>query len=83
MAPIVSRDEKDKLLDLIRMSCKLAFRLVHPENDTLMRSYDPAHPEAFMPQPGYDVMAARDARGAVTEYLLIARRPEMDGRSIA
>ena len=82
-APIVSRDEKDKLLDLIRMSCKLAFRLVHPENDTLMRSYDPAHPEAFMPPPGYEVMAARDERGAVTEYLLIARRPEMDGRSIA
>ena len=41
-APIVSRDEKDKLLKLIKMSCKLSFRLVHPQSEELLKDYDPA-----------------------------------------
>ncbi len=85
-APITSRDEKDKLLELIRMSCKLAFRMVHPESSRLLAGYDPQHPERFLPPPGYEVLAAPVRSGqeeAGTIYYLVAKLPEMDGRSIS
>ena len=76
-APITSRDEKDKLLSLIAMSCKLNFRLVHPESARLLAGYDPA---AFLPPPGYEVL---EESGRSHARYLVARRPEMTGQSVA
>ena len=80
-APIVSRDEKDKLLKLIKMSCKLSFRLVHPQSEELLKNYDPADSAAFLPPPGYEVLSA--SGGDRGYHYLVAKRPEMDGRSVA
>ena len=80
-APIVSRDEKDKLLKLIRMSCKLSFRLVHPQSEELLKNYDPADSAAFLPPPGYEVLSA--SGGDRGYHYLIAKRTEKDGRSVA
>ena len=51
-APVVAKDEKLKLLELIKMSAKLNFRFVHPENDALVRQYE-ANPKDFRVPRGY------------------------------
>ncbi len=76
-APITSRDEKDKLLSLIAMSCKLDFRLVHPDSARLLAGGDPA---SFRPPPGYEVL---EEGGRSHARYLVARRPEMTGQSVA
>ncbi|MBS1368650.1 MAG: protein translocase subunit SecD [Lentisphaeria bacterium] len=76
-APITSKDEKDKLLSLIRMSCKLNFRLVHPDSARLLADYDPA---TFMAPPGYEVL---EENGRSRTRYLVARRPEMTGQSVS
>ena len=76
-APITSRDEKDKLLSLIAMSCKLDFRLVHPDSARLLAGYDPA---TFRAPPGYEVL---EEGGRSHARYLVARRPEMNGQSVA
>ena len=76
-APITSRDEKDKLLSLIKMSCKLNFRLVHPESARLLANYDPA---TYLPPPGYEVL---EEGGRTRARYLVARRPEMTGQSVS
>ncbi len=76
-APITSKDEKDKLLSLIRMSCKLNFRLVHPDSTRLLANYDPA---TFLAPPGYEVLEENGRDGA---RYLVARRPEMTGQSVS
>ncbi len=78
-APVTSRDEKDKLLELIRMSCKLSFRLVHPQSAGLLAGIDPA---TFRPPAGYELLSAPAAPGGEPVRLLVSKRAEMDGRSI-
>ena len=75
-APLVSRDEKDKLQHLIQMSNKLEFRLVHPESGELLR-------QGIIP-PGYERMreAGKRAGSAAGPEYLVARRPEMTGSGI-
>lgn len=69
-APLVSKDEKDKLLRLVQMSCKLAFRLVHPESDRY----------AGRPAPvGYEWLQESEEMPAI----LVSKRVEMDGKMVA
>ena len=84
-APIVSKDEKDKLQKLIRMSCKLQFRLVHPDNQALQLRAA-ADPAGFVPPAGYDLMreVSRDGKDRTDRnFNLVSRKVEMDGRDIA
>ena len=83
-APVVARDEKLKLMDLIKMSAKLNFRLVHADNASLIQSYlaDPAN---FKVPLGYELMSTSDSRPGrepQMSYYLVARRSEMDGKGV-
>ncbi len=81
-APVVSKDEKEKLRNLIKMSCKLQFRLVHPRSRELLAGYQPGGD--FIPPAGYDIMPENVRQGKETAqlYHLVARRAEMDGSGI-
>ena len=84
-APVVARDEKLKLLDLIKMSAKLNFRLVHPDNASLVQAYlaDPAN---FKTPLGYELMSSsefRPGREPLVTHYFVARRSEMDGKGVS
>ena len=83
-APIVSKDEKVQLLNLIQMSAKLRFRLVHPENDMLVAQYL-ANPQGFQGPIGYELMTQTTFRSGdkpVVNYYFVENRAQMDGKGI-
>ncbi len=84
--PVVTKDEKLKLLNLIKMSAKLRFCLVHETNDELVRQYQ-ANPETFTPPLGYTMMVAtdigKDRKVIKTPYFVNLRNYVMDGKGIA
>ncbi len=83
-APIVSKDEKLKLLNLISMSAKLRFRLVHPENAELVSRYL-ANPSAFQMPVGYELMETAEYRpGQAPEIrrYIVENRWVMDGKGV-
>lgn len=84
-APIVAKDEKLKLLELIKMSAKLRFRLVHENNAVLVREYlaDPAN---FRVPLGYELMSTSEFRPGqepLRSYYFVSRRAEMDGKGVS
>ncbi len=87
-APVVAKDEKLKLLNLIKMSAKLNFRLVHPNNAVLVKEYlalDEAGRKTFRPPTGYELMSTsefRPGKEPLRNYYFVARRPEMDGKGV-
>ncbi len=83
-APVVAKDEKVKLLNLIKMSAKLNFRLVHPENDRLISEYL-ADREHFVVPVGYELMSTSEFRPGqepLVRYFLVNKIPEMTGKGI-
>ena len=79
-APVVARDEKLKLLDLIKMSAKLNFRMVHDNNSALVAEYMRS-PSTFQIPIGYELMTNSD--NPAEPVILVNRRPEMDGKGIS
>ena len=79
-APVVARDEKLKLLDLIKMSAKLNFRMVHDNNAALVAEYHNS-PDTFQVPIGYELMKNSD--NPAESVILVNRRPEMDGKGIS
>lgn len=79
-APVVARDEKLKLLDLIKMSAKLNFRMVHDNNAALVAEYLKS-PATFQVPIGYELMSNSD--NLAEPVILVNRRPEMDGKGIS
>ena len=79
-APVVARDEKLKLLDLIKMSAKLNFRMVHDNNSALVAEYMRS-PSTFQVPIGYELMSNSD--NPAEPVILVNRRPEMDGKGIS
>jgi len=75
-APIVSKDEKDKLQKLISMSNKLEFRLVHPRSSEILAG------NGMIPL-GYErlreVSGKRDSSGSV---YIVEKRPQMTGNAV-
>lgn len=59
---------------------KLEFRLVHPNNEQLMRQI--AAGTAFTP-PGYVILTSIEHRNGQPEKLLVKRRPELTGQDVA
>ncbi len=82
-APIVAKDEKLKLLNLIKMSAKLRFRLVHQDNDRLIAEYV-ANPATFRTPLGYEIMEMSDQVNGkvVSTPVLVSRKVEMEGKDI-
>ncbi len=83
-APVVTKDEKINLLNLVKMSAKLRFRLVHERNDELVAQYL-ADPEHFAAPLGYELMKEtrfREGRAPEETLYFISTRAEMDGRNV-
>ncbi|MBE6380850.1 MAG: protein translocase subunit SecD [Lentisphaerae bacterium] len=75
-APIVSRDEKDKLQKLIQMSSKLEFRLVHENSQRIIDNKE------RIPL-GYEKMQeAGSRRGEETSYYIVQKRSLMNGNAV-
>ncbi len=82
--PIVSKEEKSRLEKLIKMSARLSFCLVHPDNDRLVQEYL-ADPEKFQVPEGYRIMENTETgkQGKVIRRVyLVEREQKMDGRNI-
>lgn len=75
--PGLSDADKESARAQIQKAAYLEFRLVHPRSKELI--------EQGMIEPGYEVMALREKRNGheTVENLLVRRRAEMDGASIA
>ncbi len=75
-APIVSKDEKDKLQKLISMSNKLEFRLVHPRSSEIIAN------NGIVPV-GYErlreVSGRKDNSGNI---YIVEKRPQMTGNAV-
>ncbi|NLK82639.1 MAG: protein translocase subunit SecD [Lentisphaerae bacterium] len=83
--PVVTKEEKLKLLELIKMSAKLRFCLVHEKSDEFIQDYL-ADPSGFISPIGYSIMETTDIqkdKKAVKRYYLVKNSPEMDGKGIA
>ena len=82
--PVVSPDEKLKLLELIKMSAKLRFCLVNPNNAQLVSQYL-ADPKSFTVPSGYRLMKMeefRKGKKARQSWYLIRKRWSMSGKDI-
>lgn len=83
-APVVAKDEKLKLLELIKMSAKLHFRFVHPDNDALAQKYL-EDPKSFRVPSGYELMKTQEFRAGekpLIQYFFVDRHVAMDGKNI-
>ncbi len=84
--PVVTKDEKLKLLELIKMSAKLRFCLVPDNNDELVRQYM-ADPVNFVPPLGYTMMTAvsvdRNQKTEKEYVFLNLKNAVMDGKGVA
>ena len=82
--PVVSKDEKVKLLNLIKMSAKLRFCLVHENNNALVAKYL-ADPKSFAVPSGYKLMKMEEFRKgqkAKVSWYLIKKRWSMSGKNV-
>lgn len=83
--PVVSKDEKVKLLELIKMSAKLRFCLVHEDNIKLVNQYL-TDPKSFTVPHGYKLMKTQEFRKgkkAKVNWYLIKKRWSMSGKNVS
>ena len=83
-APITSKDEKSQLKDLLSMSAKLHFRLVHENNAALVEQML-RNPAGFTAPIGYELMTIeefRKGKAANVQRYFVKKRWEMDGKGI-
>lgn len=83
-APIVAKDEKVKLLNLISMSAKLRFRLVHPENAALVNAYL-ENPDGFTAPIGYELLSTTEFRPGqkpLVQHYFVKYDWVMDGKGV-
>ena len=84
-APVVAKDEKLKLLNLIKMSARLNFRLVHENNAELVKQYL-ADKTNFVVPVGYELLTTSEFRPGQepkVEYYFVNKIPEMTGKGIS
>jgi SecD/SecF fusion protein len=82
--PTVSKEEKLKLLNLIKMSASLHFRLVHKDNEELISQYL-ANPEKFKVPSEYELMSTAEiaeGKKPVKKFYVVKIRAEMTGKGI-
>ena len=78
--PGLSTTQIETARQQLQRVAKLEFRLVHPNNDQLVRQIESG--AAFTP-PGYVLLPYVDNRLAKPEKLLVKRRPELTGQDVA
>ena len=84
-APVVAKDEKVKLMNLIKMSAKLNFRMVHPDNQKLVAGITARNEKDFTPPFGYELMKTSEFRAGkapLVNYFVVEKRPALTGRDI-
>ncbi|MBO4304342.1 MAG: protein translocase subunit SecD, partial [Lentisphaeria bacterium] len=81
--PLATKEEKVVIENLIKLSAKLQFRLVHPESERELQGYY-ANPRTYTPPEGYEVLKAQEVRDGkmVEEVYLVEREAQMDGKEI-
>lgn len=81
--PIVTREEKSVIEKLIKMSAKLQFKLVHPNNHEEAAKYM-ADPKGYQPPEGYEVKVSSETRNGKASRMvyIVERAPQMDGKDI-
>jgi SecD/SecF fusion protein len=82
--PIVSKDERVKLGNLIKRAAKLKFCLVSKKNNELVEKYR-ADPENFRAPVGFKKMEATETgkgKKSVKRIYFVRRRPEMTGKNV-
>jgi len=83
-APITSKDEKSQLKDLLSMSAKLHFRLVH-ENSAALVDQMLRNPAGFTAPIGYELMTIEEfqrGKQVRVQRYFVKKRWEMDGKGI-
>jgi SecD/SecF fusion protein len=78
--PGLSTTQIETARQQLQRVAKLEFRLVHPNNDQLVRQIESG--ASFTP-PGYVLLPNVDNRLAKPEKLLVKRRPELTGQDVA
>jgi len=81
--PIVTREEKSVIEKLIKMSAKLQFKLVHPNNHEESAKYL-ADPKGYQPPEGYEVKVSSETRNGKSSRMvyIVERAAQMDGKEI-
>lgn len=81
--PIVTREEKSVIEKLIKMSAKLQFKLVHPNNHEEAAKYM-ADPKGYQPPEGYEVKVSSETRNGKASRMvyIVERATQMDGKDI-
>ena len=81
--PIVTREEKQVLENLIRMSAKLQFKLVHPNNSEEVAKYM-QDPKGYRAPEGYEVKICNETRNGkpLRTVYIVERAAQMDGKEI-
>ena len=81
--PIVTKDEKAVIEKLIKMSAKLQFKLVHPNNAAEVSKYE-ADPKGYQPPEGYEIKISTESRNgkAYRSVYIVERAQQMDGKDI-
>ncbi|MBS1371671.1 MAG: protein translocase subunit SecD [Lentisphaeria bacterium] len=84
-APVVAKDEKVKLMNLIKMSAKLNFRMVHENNAQLVSGITTENEKSFVPPFGYELMRTSEFRAGqapLVTYYVVEKMPKMTGKDI-
>ncbi|MBO4646917.1 MAG: protein translocase subunit SecD, partial [Lentisphaeria bacterium] len=81
--PIVTKEEKQVLENLIKMSAKLQFKLVHPNNSDEVSKYM-ADPKNYQAPEGYELKISNETRNGKTIKMIyvVERAAQMDGKEI-
>ncbi len=81
--PIVTKEEKQVLERLIKMSAKLQFKLVHPNNSEEVSKYM-ADPKHYQAPEGYELKISNETRNGKTIKMIyiVERAAQMDGKEI-
>lgn len=81
--PIVTKEEKAVLEKLIKMSAKLQFKLVHPNNADEVAKYS-ADPKGYQAPEGYEVKICNETRNGKPSrsVFIVERAVQMDGKEV-
>lgn len=81
--PLATKEEKVAIENLIKLSARLQFRLVHPNNAQELQAYY-ANPKTYVAPEGYELMKSQESRDGklVEEFYLVEREAQMDGKEI-
>lgn len=81
--PLATKEEKIVIENLVKLSARLQFRLIHPDNERELQAYY-ANPKTFTAPEGYELLKSQEMRDGklVEEVYLVEREAQMDGKEI-